>query len=203
MGAVNAVEEIATIGFAEVTKIIVLVIVATLLIGEAKDKLKSRFGKTHRELKDESVDSRLKELDTKINEKYNELNRRIDGFYDKQKEYHTESINIRSGLADKQEEIVSTLGSIANLLNEMKDNQDEMKEEQRDEKIQRMRWQILEVANYIRNKEEVNMEQLNNALDTYDDYEKVLKQHNLSNGQVDVSIQLIREKKLEIMHGDT
>lgn len=195
MGAVNALDGIAEYGFSDVAKIILLVIVATLLIGEAKDKLKSRFGKTHRELKDESIDNRLKELDTKINDKYNELNGRIDGFYDKQKAYHAESINIRSGLADKQEEIVSTLGSITDLLNEMK-------EEQRDEKIQRMRWQILEVANYIRNKEDVNMEQLNNALNTYDDYEKILKQYNLSNGQVDVSIQLIREKKLEIMHGE-
>lgn len=203
MGAVNALDGIAEYGFSDVAKIILLVVVATLLIGEAKDKLKSRFGKTHRELKDESVDNRLKELDTKINEKYNELNCRIDGFYDKQKEYHAESINIRSGLADKQEEIVSTLGSIADLLNEMKENQNEMKEEQRDEKIQRMRWQILEVANYIRNKEDVNMEQLNNALNIYDDYEKILKQYNLSNGQVDVSIQLIREKKLEIMHGES
>lgn len=195
MGAVNALDGISEYGFSDVAKIILLVIIAVLLIWEAVEKLKNRFGKTHRELKDESVDNRLKELDAKINEKYNELNCRIDGFYDKQKEYHTESINIRSGLADKQEEIVSTLGSIANLLNEMK-------EEQRDEKIQRMRWQILEVANYIRNKEDVNMEQLNNALNTYDDYEKILKQYNLSNGQVDVSIQLIREKKLEIMHGE-
>lgn len=196
MGAVNAVEEIATIGFTEVAKIIVLVIVATLLIGELKDKLKSRFGKTHRELKDESVDARLKELDNKINEKYNELNFRIDEFYNKQKEYHAESINIRGGLADKQEEISSAISSITEILNKMR-------EEQVDEKIQRMRWQILEVANYIRNKEDVNMEQLNNALDTYDDYEKVLEKNNLNNGRVDVSIQLIREKKLEIMHGDT
>ena len=123
--------------------------------------------------------------------------------YETYKGYHAETISIRGGLADKQEEIVSTLSSITDLLNEMKENQNEMKEEQRDEKIQRMRWQILEVANYIRNKEDVNMEQLNNALGTYDDYEKILKQNNLSNGQVDVSIQLIREKKLEIMHGDT
>lgn len=202
MNAVDAVTEVSNIG-SEGFKIFLLFIVAGLLIWEIFDKLKARFGKTHRELKDENVDARLRELDNKINEKYNELNCRIDGFYDKQKEYHAESISIRGGLADKQEEIVNTLGSIANLLNEMKDNQDEMKEEQRDEKIQRMRWQILEVANYIRNKEDVNMEQLNNALGTYDDYEKILKQHNLSNGQVDVSIQLIREKKLEIMHGDT
>ena len=195
MNAVDAVAEVSNIG-SEGFKIFLLFIVAGLLIWEVFDKLKTRFGKTHRELKDESVDARLKELDNKINEKYNELNCRIDSFYDKQKEYHAESISIRGGLADKQEEIVSTLSSIADLLNEMK-------EEQRDEKIQRMRWQILEVANYIRNKEDVNMEQLNNALATYDDYEKILDQHNLSNGQVDVSIQLIREKKLKIMHGDT
>lgn len=195
MNAVDAVTEVSNIG-SEGFKIFLLFIVAGLLIWEVFDKLKTRFGKTHRELKDESVDARLKELDNKINEKYNELNCRIDSFYNKQKEYHAESISIRGGLADKQEEIVSTLSSIADLLNEMK-------EEQRDEKIQRMRWQILEVANYIRNKEDVNMEQLNNALATYDDYEKILEQHNLSNGQVDVSIQLIREKKLEIMHGDT
>lgn len=195
MSAVDAVTEVSNIG-SEGFKIFLLFIVAGLLIWEVFDKLKTRFGKTHRELKDESVDARLKELDNKINEKYNELNCRIDSFYNKQKEYHAESISIRGGLADKQEEIVSTLSSIADLLNEMK-------EEQRDEKIQRMRWQILEVANYIRNKEDVNMEQLNNALATYDDYEKILEQHNLSNGQVDVSIQLIREKKLEIMHGDT
>lgn len=201
MNAVDAVNEISNIG-SEGFKIVLLFVVAGLLIWEIFDKLKTRFGKTHRELKDESVDSKLRELDAKINEKYNELNCRIDGFYDKQKEYHNESISIRSGLADKQEEIVSTLGSITDLLNEMKENQNEMKEEQRDEKIQRMRWQILEVANYIRNKEDVNMEQLNNALNTYDDYEKILKQNNLSNGQVDVSIQLIREKKLEIMHGE-
>lgn len=195
MNAVDAVTEVSNIG-SEGFKIFLLFVVAGLLIWEVFDKLKTRFGKTHRELKDESVDAHLKELDNKINEKYNELNCRIDSFYDKQKEYHAESISIRGGLADKQEEIVSTLSSIADLLNEMK-------EEQRDEKIQRMRWQILEVANYIRNKEDVNMEQLNNALATYDDYEKILEQHNLSNGQVDVSIQLIREKKLEIMHGDT
>ena len=195
MSAVDAVTEVSNIG-SEGFKIFLLFIVAGLLIWEVFDKLKTRFGKTHRELKDESVDARLKELDNKINVKYNELNCRIDGFYNKQKEYHAESISIRGGLADNQEEIVSTLSSFADLLNDMK-------EEQRDEKIQRMRWQILEVANYIRNKEDVNMEQLNNALATYDDYEKILEQHNLSNGQVDVSIQLIREKKLEIMHGDT
>ena len=193
----------ASFSFSDVVLILLLfggLILAVVKGG--KELLKVLGLESTRELKEESVDSKLKELDAKINEKYNELNCRIDGFYDKQKEYHNESISIRSGLSDKQEEIVSTLCSITELLNEMKENQNEMKEEQRDEKIQRMRWQILEVANYIRNKEDVNMEQLNNALNTYDDYEKILKQYNLSNGQVDVSIQLIREKKLEIMHGE-
>lgn len=195
MNAVDAVTEVSNLG-SEGFKIFLLFVVAGLLIWEVFDKLKSRFGKTHRELKDESVDARLKELDNKINEKYNELNFRIDEFYNKQKEYHAESLDIRGGLADKQEEISSAISSITEILNEMR-------EEQVDEKIQRMRWQILEVANYIRNKEDVNMEQLNNALTTYDDYERILQKHNLLNGQVDVSIQLIREKKLEIMHGDT
>lgn len=186
----------ASFSFSDVVLILLLfggLILAVVKGG--KELLKVLGLESTRELKEESVDFKLKELDAKINEKYNELNCRIDGFYDKQKEYHNESISIRSGLSDKQEEIVSTLCSITELLNEMK-------EEQRDEKIQRMRWQILEVANYIRNKEDVNMEQMNNALNTYDDYEKILKQYNLSNGQVDVSIQLIREKKLEIMHGE-
>lgn len=195
MGAIDALSEITNVGFSEVFKTVMLFIVAVLLIWEAFEKLTKRLGKTHRELKDENIDSRLKELDDKINNNYKEINERIDGMCNNYNKYHAESIHIRDGLSDKQNEIVTAITSITELLNEMK-------KDQLDEKVQRMRWQILEVANYIRNKEDVNMEQLNNALDTYDDYERVLDANKLKNGQVDVSIQLIREKKLEIMHGE-
>ena len=189
-------EKLSEIGFINVLSVVLLIFIGVPIVCEGIKNWKKLLGKSNREIKDENIEQRLNDMNKKIDDEVQKLNKRIDDMHQKQGEYHTESINIRGGLADKQEELCAAIASVTELLNEMKI-------EQRDEKIQRMRWQILEVANYIRNKEDVNMEQLNNALDTYDDYEKVLQKYNLLNGQVDVSIQLIREKKLEIMHGDT
>ena len=186
---INTIDRLSTINPWLIIIVIVLVItIIPLAVKTWKELLEALGLISKKEIKEQSDEQRLVKLEERMNSIEKAFEDKKQEIIDNQEKYHQQSIEIRGELANKQDDIFDMLT--------------EMRLEQRDEKIQRMRWQILEVANYIRNKEDVNMEQLNNALDTYDDYEKVLKNNNLNNGQVDVSIQLIREKKLEIMHGD-
>jgi len=63
-----------------------------------------------------------------------------------------------------------------------------------DDRIDRMRYEILDMASAIsESKRWYSVEQLKHTLKIYDEYEKFLKEHGLENGEVDISIQVIRQ----------
>lgn len=63
-----------------------------------------------------------------------------------------------------------------------------------DDRIDRMRYEILDMASAIsESKRWYSVEQLKHTLKIYDEYEKFLKDHNMENGEVDISIQVIQQ----------
>lgn len=79
---------------------------------------------------------------------------------------------------------------------------DAMQKEALDEKIERMRWQILDFSNAVANGKQCHIEQYENVIKTYDKYEKILQDHDMANGVVEQSMEFIREKYQEILHGE-
>lgn len=137
----------------------------------------------------------IHELDqeTEINNLKDELKTYQETTFQRENEWHQQSIDIRDGLKENQMHIADTI-------NEISKNLKELQEGFLEEKIDRMRWKILDFANAIHNGRVSYLEQFNNVLKTYDEYEKILEERGLTNGQVEESISFIREKYQELLH---
>lgn len=72
-----------------------------------------------------------------------------------------------------------------------------------DDRIARMRATILSTASHITNGQEVSKEEFEEALGIYDEYEKFLESHNMSNGRVNISIEIIKEGYIKMLNLDT
>lgn len=69
-----------------------------------------------------------------------------------------------------------------------------------DKQINDYRWEIINLADKIASGKAVSKECLRHALSTYEKYEKIITEHGLINGEVEISIEIIREhyqKKLK------
>ena len=91
--------------------------------------------------------------------------------------------------------LTTNLEEISNVVNTIR-------EELLGEKIERMRWRILDCANDIKNDRDKNVgiERVNYALKTYDDYERIIDENHLTNNQVEESIKYIKEYYQDLLH---
>lgn len=62
-----------------------------------------------------------------------------------------------------------------------------------DDKIERIRWEILDFSSALSNGRKYGKEQFDHIIEQYDIYEKVLEENDLENGKVDVSMEFIKE----------
>lgn len=67
-----------------------------------------------------------------------------------------------------------------------------------DDKIERMRYEILDFGNACQ-KRDYNKESYDHVLQTYDKYVEVLKDNDLENGQVDLAIAYIKKRYAEYL----
>ena len=68
-----------------------------------------------------------------------------------------------------------------------------------DKQISDYRWEIINVADKISNGRIVSKECLKHAIATYDKYEKIIKEHNLVNGEVTISIGVITDEYSKVL----
>ncbi len=69
-----------------------------------------------------------------------------------------------------------------------------------DKQINDYRWEIINLADKISGGKNVSKECLRHAIVTYEKYEKIIAEHDLVNGEVEISIEVIRDnyqKKLK------
>ena len=68
-----------------------------------------------------------------------------------------------------------------------------------DKQISDYRWEIINVADKISNGRIVSKECLRHAIGTYDKYEKIIKKYGLVNGEVAVSIGVVKSEYTKIL----
>lgn len=62
-----------------------------------------------------------------------------------------------------------------------------------DKQINDYRWEIINLADKIANGKTASKECLRHAIATYEKYEKIITEHGLVNGEVEISIEVIRD----------
>ena len=63
-----------------------------------------------------------------------------------------------------------------------------------DKQISDFRWEIINLADKISDGKHVSKEALRHAISTHTKYEKIIKEYGLTNGEVDISIEIINEE---------
>lgn len=76
---------------------------------------------------------------------------------------------------------------------EMKDNIQRLTDMFVDKQINDYRWEIINLADKISSGKTISKECLRHAISTYEKYEKIITEHGLVNGEVEISIKVIRD----------
>lgn len=76
---------------------------------------------------------------------------------------------------------------------EMKDNIQKLTDMFVDKQINDYRWEIINLADKISSGKTASKECLRHAISTYEKYEKIITDHGLVNGEVEISIEVIRD----------
>ena len=193
MDAINALDRIHEIGGYNVMLSAILLIVLVSLVVVAIGKIKDALGfKTKTELRHQEIDERFEKIEAKIKNYEAQLDENADQFYNKQKEYHEQSITIRNELRDKQD-------SLSKKQDDLITGMAELKQMLVQKDVDDMRWEILNFANAIMSNREYNKEQYDHVLDIYKKYEIILEENNMQNGRVDASIAFIKKHYEELM----
>ena len=183
----DTINQLNEIGWMTVATVLVLIISLIPQIINAWKELLSSLGLiSKREVEEAQEHTEFLELSGKLEAYQNET-------FKRETEWHQQSIDIRGNLDAKQDKLADSLNKISLAI-------DAIQAELLDEKIERMRWRILDCANEISNGNQVGLEQINYALKTYDRYERVIEENHLTNNQVEESIKYIKEYYQKLLH---
>lgn len=101
------------------------------------------------------------------------------------KQYSENRLKDREQSMQIQKELTTSMSHLAQLL--------------LDKQISDYRWEIINVADNISNGRIVSKECLKHAISTYDKYEKIIKENNLTNGEAKISIGVIKSEYAKIL----
>ena len=139
--------------------------------------------------------------------KEREQEERTKKLFEKQEEYHQRSIRIRDGLEKNQQKLEKNQQKLDKNQQNIEMHQEEMKQDLSEIRtslscIQKMllkntietkRKNILDFCATLSNKQKQNKEAFNEIFRTYEDYEKILKDNDMENGQTEESMKFISE----------
>lgn len=187
MGAVDALKGIHEIGEYNALISFILVIILFITFLELLQKIKSIMGiKFKGDLEKETLDNKLIELETRLKMQEENIQKYNNDLFEKQKKYHAESIEIRNGLKQDQDNLSDQISELNQMMNKLNNNF--VKKE-----ISDMRTTLLDFANAIMNDRDYNREQYEHILDVYQDYENVLEENHMDNGRVTRSMEYVKK----------
>lgn len=111
----------------------------------------------------------------------------------KQREEHDLLIQTSQNLIALQEKHVEDMKKSDEHDAEMRNDIKKLTDLFVDKQINDYRWEIINLADKIANGRIVSKECLRHAISTYEKYEKIIKEHGLVNGEVEISIEIIKE----------
>lgn len=138
------------------------------------------------DLEKETLDNKLIELETRLKMQEENIQKYNNDLFEKQKKYHAESIEIRNGLKQDQDNLSDQISELNQMMSKLNNNF--VKKE-----ISDMRTTLLDFANAIMNDRDYNREQYEHILDVYQDYENVLEENHMDNGRVTRSMEYVKK----------
>lgn len=129
----------------------------------------------------ELADKTAKNLDT-LQKEYEKGEKE---FRDSLSSHITESKEDRRILHDEQKELTASVGKLTTLLV--------------DKQISDYRWEIINLADKISNGAVVSKECLKHAVATHTKYETIIEENGLTNGEVELSMEIINDEYRKIM----
>lgn len=187
MGAVDALKGIHEIGVYNALIFFILVIILFITFLELLQKIKSIMGiKFKGDLEKETLDNKMIEFETRLKMQEEKIQKYNNDLFEKQKKYHAESIEIRNGLKQDQDNLSDQISELNQMMNKLNNNF--VKKE-----ISDMRTTLLDFANAIMNDRDYNREQYEHILDVYQDYENVLEENHMDNGRVTRSMEYVKK----------
>lgn len=187
MGAVDALKGIHEIGEYNALISFILVIVLCITFLELLQKIKSIMGiKFKGDLEKETLDNKMIEFETRFKMQEEKIQKYNNDLFEKQKKYHAESIEIRNGLKQDQDNLSDQISELNQMMSKLNNNF--VKKE-----ISDMRTTLLDFANAIMNDRDYNREQYEHILDVYQDYENVLEENHMDNGRVTRSMEYVKK----------
>lgn len=113
--------------------------------------------------------------------------------------YSQDRLDDRKQSLKIQEELKESIESIVQKQNDRDEKIKDLADMLLDKQISDFRWEIINVADKISNGEHVSKECLKHALSTYTKYEEIIEKHNIKNGEVDISIDIINETYRQLL----
>ena len=138
------------------------------------------------DLEKETLDNKMIEFETRLKMQEEKIQKYNNDLFEKQKKYHAESIEIRNGLKQDQDNLSDQISELNQMMNKLNNNF--VKKE-----ISDMRTTLLDFANAIMNDRDYNREQYEHILDVYQDYENVLEENHMDNGRVTRSMEYVKK----------
>lgn len=119
--------------------------------------------------------------------------------HDEMKQYSQNRIDDRKQSLKIQSELKESIEGIAQKQSDRDEKIKDLADMLLDKQISDYRWEIINVADKISNGEHVSKECLKHALATYTKYEEIIEKHNIKNGEVAISIEIINETYRELL----
>ena len=98
-----------------------------------------------------------------------------------------------SALKESQEKLCGDLNDIKNLVTVLSTTVTDMKAEDEEKEIKRIRREILNFSDELRSGRTTSKESMDDILEMYDDYEQYIHDHHLTNGRMDMAIAYIKD----------
>lgn len=169
----NNIENLSQVNWYTLFIALFVIAFAFVSIVELVEKISVIIGKPVKWMKQRNGDHILL---TKMVEEFNNLKEKDEEDYKKIEE---EIIELKQNKQKENNRIEKKIDDLAELL--------------KDKSLEDSRWHILDMASAIGTGRIYSTEQLSRALKTYDEYEKLIRSMGKTNGEVEISIEIIKK----------
>jgi hypothetical protein len=108
--------------------------------------------------------------------------------------FTTNRQNDRAQSLKIQKELSNSIKAIANRQDDRDKKINDLKELFVDKQISDYRWEIINLADKIADGKRVSKEALRHAISTHAKYDKIIEEYGLTNGEVDISMDIINDE---------
>ena len=129
-----------------------------------------------------------------LNNYMDESRRDRKALHDEMAKFTTNRQNDRAQSLEIQKELSDSIKAIAERQDDRDEKINNLTELFVDKQISDYRWEIINLADKIADGKKVSKEALRHAISTHAKYDKIIEEYGLTNGEVDISMEIINEE---------